>query len=169
MGRSKLDLALRRNRKARSLAEFLGAIGASVDLSARSEDRLLDLEESDAFMMAFLLELERRRATNSLEFSRTTTPARFRADILRAFVGKGDVEFMTLFCHWEHVGAVRLFGHELQFSAVALLDWDGDTIYGGTPTLDAGFLFDKQSSQGRATVIYEATYWPPEANRLSAH
>ena len=156
--KDRLEAAKRRNQRRLALPKMnegvRQALGSRVDV----ELRLMGLEESASFEEAFNARLDEVRGTNSLEVTRTRDLGRLQEEVQRAFAASPGLEYLVLLCRWRQVGALRLTGQELESGLLSLLEWDGDTVYGGTRKLDIVFLFDVTRGDAQ-TNTYEALYW----------
>ena len=152
------EIARLRFRQRLVLSDFLAglrqALGQEIDL----ERRLLGAKESVNFDVELNAKFEELRWGRVLETVCTRSRARAREEVQRVFSEWRELDLLVLFCNWKQAGAVRLCGEELGSSLMALLEWDGDTVLGGTQDLDAVFLFDLTRDEG-GPEIYEAAYW----------
>ncbi|MCP3994866.1 MAG: hypothetical protein GY722_07360 [bacterium] len=156
--RDRLEAAKRRNQRRLALPEVSEGVRQALGSTIDVELRLMDLEESASFEQAFHTRLDEVRGTNALEVTRTRDRGRLREEVQRAFAASPELEYLVLLCRWRQVGALRLTGQELESGLLSLLEWDGDTVYGGTMNLDTVFLFDVTRGDAQ-TNTYEVLHW----------
>lgn len=155
---SRLRLARSQNRRKQALPAFAEGLRRVVRSVVDVESRLLPMPASADFERRLNAKLDELRSASALEEIKTSDKSRVGAAIENFFEQADEDEYAVFLSHWMHVGAVRLAGRELLNGLAALLEWDGDTVLGGTNDLRAIFLLDLSIDRDKP-ARYEFTYW----------